>query len=124
MKQVYGSDGEPKRHSVHGYLINTPMNDDELTELPVLKWITPGEILKGLTFESKSLINKMKEFFNANHVAIWLHETETPDHKCHSRKGPHLHVISESTCANSRSLKNFRALVQLRLIREQSHLLS
>ena len=110
MKQVYGPDGEPKRHSLHGFLINTPMEDEELLQIPVLKWITPGDILKSLTFESKSLINKMKEFFNFNQVAIWLHETDIPDQKCHSRKGPHLHIITESTCPNSRNLKNFRAL--------------
>ena len=110
MKQVYGPDGEPKRHSVHGYLINTPMEEDELHQLPVLKWITPGAILQGLTFEAKSLINKIKEFLNSNQVAVWLHDTDEPDHKCHSRKGPHLHIVSESTCANSRNLKNFRAL--------------
>ena len=110
MKQVYGPDGEPKRHSLHGFLINTPMEDEELLQIPVLKWITPGDILKSLTFESKSLINKTKEFFNANQVAVWLHETDIPDEKCHSRKGPHFHVIIESTSPNSRNLKNFRAL--------------
>ena len=86
------------------------MEEEELLEMTVLKWITPGEILKGLTFEAKSLVNKVKEFFNSNQVAIWLHDTNTPDDKCHSRKGPHHRVISESTCANSRNLKNFRAL--------------
>ena len=80
MKQVYGPDGEPKRHSVHGFLINTPMDDEELLQTPVLKWITPGDILKSLTFEAKSLINKTKEFFNANQVAVWLHETDVPNH--------------------------------------------
>ncbi|KAK3777751.1 hypothetical protein RRG08_062826 [Elysia crispata] len=78
MKQVYGYDGEPKRHSVHGYLMNTPMEDDELYQFPVLKWITPGEILKGLTFEAKSLVNKVKEFMNSNQVAVWLHDTDQP----------------------------------------------
>ena len=110
MKQVYGPDGEPKRHSLHGFLINTPMEDEELLSTPVLKWITPGDILKNMTFEGKSLINKMKEFFNSNQVALWLHETDVPDVKCHARKGPHYHVIVESTTANSRNLKNFRAL--------------
>ncbi|KAK3773246.1 hypothetical protein RRG08_012371 [Elysia crispata] len=85
-------DGEPKRHSLHGFLINTPMEDEELLSTPVLKWITPGDILKNMTFEGKSLINKMKEFFNSNQVALWLHETDVPDVKCHARKGPHYHV--------------------------------
>ena len=110
MKQVYGPDGEPKRHSLHGFLINTPMEDDELMTTPVLKWITPGDVLKAMTFEAKSLINKTKEFFNSNQIALWLHETDVPDAKCHARKGPHFHVIVESTTANSRNLKNFRAL--------------
>ena len=110
MKQVDDHNGEPKRHSVHGFLNNTPLEDEELLTTPVLKWITPGEILKSMTFEGKSLINKMKEFFNGNQVALWLHDTDVPDVQCHARKGPHFHVIVESTTPNSRNLKNFRAL--------------
>ena len=56
------------------------------------------------------MINKMKEFFNGNQVALWLHETDVPDVQCHARKGPHFHVIVESTTPNSHNLKNFRAL--------------
>ncbi|KAK3804448.1 hypothetical protein RRG08_042207 [Elysia crispata] len=108
MKQVYDQNGEPKRHSLHGFLINTPLEDEELLTTPVLKWITPGDILKNMTFEGKSLIDKMKEFFNSNQVALWLHDTDVPDAKCHARKGPHF--IVESTNPNSRNLKNFRAL--------------
>ncbi|KAK3744800.1 hypothetical protein RRG08_042184 [Elysia crispata] len=110
LKQVYDTNGEPKRHSLHGFLINSPMDDDELLTTPVLKWITPGQILKNMTFESKSLINKIKEFVNSNQVAVWLHDTDIPDDKCHARKGPHFHLIVESTTPNSRNLKNFRAL--------------
>ncbi|KAK3744809.1 hypothetical protein RRG08_042193 [Elysia crispata] len=37
MKQVYDHQGEPKRPKVHGFLINTPLEDDELLTTPVLK---------------------------------------------------------------------------------------
>ena len=110
MKQVYDHNGEAKRHSVHGFLINTPLDDEEVLTTTVLKWVIPGEILKNMTFEGKSLINKIKEFFNSNQVAVWLHDTDVPDQKCNARKGPHFHVIVESTTPNSRNLKTFGAL--------------